>query len=326
MQAVVVREHGGPEVLRLEHDRPDPRPGGGEVVVELRAAALNRRDLLVRSGRSGFPPPLVPGSDGAGVVHGTGEEVVINPSLHWGEREDAPADGFEILGGPSDGTYAELVAVPRANVCPKPSRLSWAEAAALPLAGLTAYRALFGRGRLRGGETVLVQGAGSGVSTFAIQLAASEGARVLVTSSSTAKLERARELGAAGGALYTEDGWVEEIRALAGGAGVDLALDSAGRWDESLRTLRKGGRLVVFGATASEETRLAARPYYTGQFSMIGTQMGSPGDFAGLLRVVNHGRWVPVVDSVRPLGEAADAHRRLEAGEQLGKLVLEVAA
>ena len=325
MQAIVVREHGGPEVLRLT-EHPDPEAGPDGVVVELRAAAVNRRDVMVRSGRSGIPAPFVPGSDGAGVVRGTGQEVVIDPSLRWGPREDAPGEAFEILGAPTDGTYAELVAVPRANVFPKPRRLSWTEAAGLPLAGVTAYRALFSRGRLRGGETLLVQGAGSGVSTLAVQLAVQEGARVLVTSSSQAKLDRARELGAAAGVRYTEEGWTDEIRALAGGEGVDVVLDSTGTWEDSLHCLRRGGRLVVLGATAKNDVSLEARPFYNGQFSLLGTMMGSPGDFAGLLRVVDGGSWTPVLDSVRPLADAADAHRRMEAGEQFGKLVLEVAA
>jgi NADPH:quinone reductase-like Zn-dependent oxidoreductase len=310
VQAIVVREHGAAEALRLE-EWPEPQPGPDEVVVELRAAAVNRRDTMVRSGKSGIPAPFVPGSDGAGVVRGTGQEVVINPSLRWGEREDAPGEAFEILGGPSDGTYAELIAVPRANVLPKPPRLDWQEAAA--------------RGRLRGGETVLVQGAGSGVSTFALQLAVQEGARVLVTSSSQEKLDRAIELGAAAGVLYTQAGWTDEVCSIAGRGGVDLALDSAGNWQDSLHCLRKGGRLVVFGATASEEAQLAPRPFYNAQYSLLGTQMGSPSDFGGLLRVVNGSAWKPVIDSVRPLAEAAEAHRRMEAGEQLGKLVLEIA-
>ncbi|HSC91579.1 MAG TPA: zinc-binding dehydrogenase [Gaiellaceae bacterium] len=324
MQAVVLREPGGPEVLRPEAVA-DPEPGPEEVVVELRAAAVNRRDLRVRDGAAGFEGPLVPGSDGAGVVRGSGDEVVVNPSLHWGDGEAAPGPAFEILGGPSDGTYAELVKVPRANVCPKPSRLSWQEAAALPLAGLTAYRALFSRGRLRGGETVLLLGAGSGVTTFAVQLAVQEGARVLVTSSRQEKLDRAAELGASGGVLYTDDAWPDAVRELTGGTGVDLVLDSVGAtWAESLRCLRPGGRLVSFGATGGNEARLEPRSYYGGQYSLLGTMMGSPRDFAGLLRVVNGGAWKPVIDSVRPLAEAADAHRRLESGEQFGKLVLEL--
>lgn len=324
MQAIVIREHGDPSVLRLE-DVPDPEPGPGEVVVELKAAALNRRDTYVRAGANAFPLPVVPGSDGAGVRRDTGEEVVIFPSLHWGDREDAPGHGFEILGGPTDGTYAELVKVPAANVFPKPRRLSWAEAAAFPLAGLTAYRALFCRARLREGETVLILGAGSGVSTFAVSLACQAGARILVTSSSGDKLARTKELGAHGGVDYTAGDWVDEVRGLTGGGGVDIVIDSVGAtWPDSLRCLRPGGRLVVFGATAGAKAELEVRPFYFGQFSLLGTMMGSPSDFGALLRLVGGGRWKPVVDSVRPLAEAAAAHERIESGQHFGKLVLEV--
>ena len=250
-----VRVHEGGELRYEEAD--DPVAGHGEVVVELRAAAVNRRDLLVRSPPGPayrFPLPLVPGSDGAGVRRDTGEEVVIYPGLGWGDAEDAAGPEWRILGGPDDGTYAELVAVPVENVFPKPRRLSWEEAAAFPLAALTAYRALFAVGRLRRSETVLVLGAGSGVSTFAVQLAAQAGARVLVTSSSEEKIERARELGAEGGVLYTGPGWAEEV------APVDLVLDSVGTtWPQSLRALRKGGRLVVFGGTGGPAVELDVR-------------------------------------------------------------------
>lgn len=320
MEAVLVRPGGALSCERV----PDPVPKPGEVVVELRAAALNRRDLLVRTGKYPFPLPLIPGSDGAGVRRDSGEEVVILPSLRWGEREDAPGPGFEILGGPTDGTYAELVAIPEENLYPKPARLSWEEAAAFPLAGLTAYRALFARGGLAGGETVLVLGAGSGVSTFAVQLAVQAGARVLVTSSSAEKIERARELGAAGGVLYTEGDWAAAVLELAGGP-VDLVLDSvASTWAGSLRCLRPGGRAVVFGATGGPEPTVPARLLYLQQLSLLGTTMGSPRDFAGLLRLLEDAGWRPVLDSVRPLAEAESAHARLEAGQQFGKLVLAV--
>jgi NADPH:quinone reductase-like Zn-dependent oxidoreductase len=325
VRAVCVREYGGPDVLRVE-EAPDPRPGRGEVVVELHAAALNRRDTGVRRGSYGdFQLPLVPGSDGAGVRRDTGEDVVILPSLRWGEDEETPGGDFTILGGPEDGTYAELVKVPAENVFPRPRRLGWEEAAALPLAGLTAYRALFSRARLRAGETVLVLGAGSGVSTFAVQLARHAGARVLVTSSSDEKLERAREVGAEGGVRYDEGDWAAAARELAGGDGVDVVLDSVGTtWPASLRCLRRGGRLVAFGATGGGEVELAVRPLYLAHKSLLGTSMGSPRDFAGLLDAVERGGWAPVVDSVRPLAEAASAHRRMEAGEHFGKLVLSV--
>ena len=319
MQAI--RVHEGAE-LRYE-EVVDPVPGPGEVVVELRAAALNRRDLLVRRGVYPFPLPLVPGSDGAGVRRDTGEEVVIHPGLNWGEREDAGGPDWRILGGPDDGTYAELVKLPAANVYPKPKRFSWEEAAAFPLAGVTAYRALFTRGGLQAGETVLVLGAGSGVSTFAVSLAHAAGARVLVTSSSAEKIERARELGAEAGVDYTAADWPAEVRSLAGGRGVDVVLDSVGStWPASLGCLREGGRCVVFGATGGTTAALEIRPFYLSWLSLLGTTMGSPRDFAALLDAVERGSWSPVVDSVRPLAEAEDAHARMDAAEHFGKLIL----
>jgi NADPH:quinone reductase-like Zn-dependent oxidoreductase len=324
VHAALLREFGAPDVLRYE-EIPDPEPEPGEVVVELRAAALNRRDTFVRKGIYEFPLPLVLGSDGAGVRRDTGEDVVILPSLRWGEREEAPGPDFQILGGPTNGTYAELVKAPAENVFPKPRRLSWEEAAAFPLAGLTAYRALFTRARVRDGETVLVLGAGSGVSTFALSLAHQAGARVFVTSSSAEKIERAKELGAEAGVDYTAGDWAEEVRGLAGGEGVDVVLDSVGAtWPDSLRCLRKGGRAVVFGATAGTKVELEVRPVYFGQFSLLGTTMGTAREFAGLLDAIDRGSWAPVIDSVRPLAEAAAAHERLESGRHFGKLVLTV--
>jgi len=317
-----VRVHEGGE-LRFEQAE-DPVAGPGEVVVELRFAGLNRRDLLVTRGVYPFSLPLVPGSDGAGVRRDTGEEVVVYPALRWGEREDAPGEGWEILGGPSDGTYAELVKVPEANVASRPKRLSWEESAVFALGGLTAYRALFSRAGLRSGETVLLLGAGSGVTSLAVSLAAQAGARVLVTSSSTEKIERAKELGAEGGVLYTEGDWPAAVKALAGG-GVDVVLDSVGStWADSARCLRPGGRLVVFGATGGTEVALEVRPFYFGQLSMLGTAMGSPRDFAGLMEMVIEGNWKPVLDSVRPLEEAGAALERLESGDHFGKLALAV--
>jgi zinc-binding alcohol dehydrogenase/oxidoreductase len=318
---LAMRAHEGG---KLRHETvADPEPGPGEVIVELRAAALNRRDLLVCRGTYPFPLPLVPGSDGAGVRRDTGAEVVIYPALDWGGREEAFGPDFQILGGPRDGTYAELVSVPVANVFPKPVGLSWEEAAALPLAGLTAYRALFVRGRLRARETVLVLGAGSGVSTFAVQLAAQTGVRVLVTSSSDDKIERARGLGADDGVNYATDDWVAWVKDL---GGADLVIDSIGStWPQSLDCLRPGGRVVVFGATGGSEATLPVRPFYFGQWSLLGTMMGSSEDFAGLMRAVHSGSWRPVIDSVLPLAEAATALETMESGNHFGKLVLSCA-
>jgi zinc-binding alcohol dehydrogenase/oxidoreductase len=315
MQAV--RVHPG-ATLAFEVS-PDPEPADGEVVVALKAAGVNRRDLLVRSGVYPFPLPLIPGSDGAGTRRDTGEDVVILPSLHWGEGETAPGPDFQILGGPRNGTYAELVAVPEENVFPKPADLSWDEAAAFPLAAVTAYRALFTRGTARAGETVLVLGAGSGVSTFAVQLAARAGLRVLVTSSSAEKIARARELGAADGFGYWSDDWPEQV---AERGPVDLVLDSVGAtWPASIACVRPGGRVVSFGATAAAEATLDVRGLYLQQKSLIGTTMGSPRDFAAVLDQLADGLR-PVVDSSFALSEAEAAHARLEDAEHFGKIVL----
>jgi NADPH:quinone reductase-like Zn-dependent oxidoreductase len=260
---------------------------------------------------------------GAGVSGvAEGDEVVIFPSLGWGGGEASPQPGFRILGGPDDGTYAELIRIPAENVMPKPKRLSWEEAAALPLAGLTAWRALISRAQLRPGETVLVLGIGGGVATFALHIARAAGARVIVTSSSDDKLSRAADLGAAMGVNYTSDEWVDEVKAQSGG-GVDVVVDSVGStWADSVNCLRPGGRLVVFGGTGGGKVEMMVRPVTMGQVSVLGTTMGSARDFAGLLRAVATQSWTPVVDSVRPLGEAAGAHAREEAGEHFGKLVL----
>jgi NADPH:quinone reductase-like Zn-dependent oxidoreductase len=318
MQAVRVHDGG----VLVHETVPDPEPGPGEALVELRCAGLNRRDALVARGTYPFPLPLIPGSDGAGVRRDTGEEVVVYPALGWAAGAAFPGDEYEILGGPRDGTYAELVALPVANLLPKPARLSWEEAAAFPLAALTAYRALFTRARLQPGETVLVLGAGSGVSTFAVQLAAQVSARVLVTSSSDEKIERARSLGAEAGVNYAEvEDWPAAVKEL---GGADVVVDAIGStWQQSLDCLRgRGGRVVVFGATGGTDATLQVRPFYFDQHSLLGTMMGSPDDFAGLLRMLDQGSWRPVVDSVRPLAEAPAAIERMVSGAQFGKLVL----
>ncbi len=330
MQAIQLTETGPPEVLSLR-EVPDPEPGPGQAVVELRAAALNRRDVFLRKGIAPSPLPVIPGSDGAGVIRSLGpgaagfsegDEVVILPSLGWGGGEGAPQPGFRILGGPDDGTYAELVRVPAENLFPKPARLTWEETAALPLAGLTAWRALVSRAALRPGETVLILGIGGGVATFALHIARAAGARVIVTSSSKEKLGRAEDLGAAAGIDYTDDDWVDQVKEVSGG-GVDVVVDSVGStWADSVNCLRPSGRLVVFGGTGGGKVEMAVRPVTLGQVSMLGTTMGSPRDFAGLLAAVEHQAWTPVIDSVRPLSEVADAHAREEAGEHFGKLVL----
>jgi NADPH:quinone reductase-like Zn-dependent oxidoreductase len=331
-QALVVREFGGPEALVVEQ-RQQLVPGPGEVVIDLRASALNRRDLrVIAGGWPGVATPVVPGSDGAGVVRAArdgaggfapGDAVVVLPGLDWGDDPRVFGPSFRILGGPDDGTFAEQVRVPAENVFAKPSRLGWEQAAALPLAGLTAWRALFTRGRLVSGQTVLVLGAGAGTSTFAVQFARAAGARVFVTSGSAAKLERAAELGAEAGFDYRESGWEQEVVERSGG-GVDLVIDSAGTWQASASCLRAGGRIVAFGSTVSPMAELDVRAFYFRQLDLVGTMLGSPLDFRAMLRACESQTWTPVVDSARPLAEAADALRRMAAGEHFGKLVLTV--
>ncbi len=333
MQAIRMNEAGGPEVLVLEQVA-DPEPGPGEVVVALKAAALNRRDVFVRKGVAKVPLPLTPGSDGAGVVHkvgagvsgvAEGDEVIILPSLAWGDDQRAPGPRFRILGGPDQGTYAEQIVIPAENVFPKPARLSWHEAAALPLAGLTAWRSLFTRARVQPGETVLVLGIGGGVATFALHLAKAAGCKVVVTSSSDEKLAKAAALGADAGVNYATagDDWAAAVKE-ANGGGVDVVIDSVGStWAGSIDSCAPGGRVVVFGGTGGAKVDLSVRPVTLGQVGLLGTTMGSPAEFRQLLAAVATQSWVPVIDSVRPLAEAAAAHEREEAGLHFGKLVLE---
>lgn len=327
MRAVVQESYGGPAVLGVA-DVSDLEASPGWTVVELRAAALNWHDVLVRQGRYGSPLPHTPGADGAGIDLATGEEVVVLPSLWWGCDESAPGPRWEILGDHRPGTYAERVAVPVECVAPRPVGLSWAEAAALPLVGLTTYRALFTRARLKPGESLLVLGAGGGVATMAVSLASAIGAEVFVTSSSDQKLAAARNLGARGGIRYdgaNVDSWPEAAGDLIGGGGFDVVLDSVGTWPEALRALRPGGRLVVLGASRAEQTHLDVRSFYFGQYDLLGTTMGSPADFAGLLRLMDEHRVPPpVIDRTFRLDDVADAHVHLESGAGFGKIVLDI--
>ncbi len=320
MEAVVARSWGGPEVLGFEQVA-DPTPRDGRTIVELRACATNWHDILVRRTGRGFALPNILGIDGAGIDRETGEEVIIYPVLDWGRSEVAPSADYEILGDATDGTYAELISVPSENVFPKPRHLSWEEAAALPVGGLTAYRALFSRARLEPGETVLVLGAGSGVSTFAVLLAAAAGARVFVTSSSREKIERSRGFGAEGGVLYTDADWTDQVGELTGG--VDVVMDGVGSdLSSSLKTLKRGGRVSVFGASGGASAMLDIPTLYFSYASIFATGVGSPEDFSRLLHAVEESEIRPIIDSVRPLGEIVSAHRRMEENSHFGKLVL----
>ena len=337
MKASILRAPGPAENLKLENVQ-DPVAGPSEAVVRLKAAALNHRDVWIRSGTGayagGFKQRVILGSDGAGEVVSVGsggaaslvgQPVIINPSLDWGEADLAQGPNFRILGLPDDGTYAQMIRVPVANIHQKPAGLSFEEAAAIPLAALTAYRAVASRARVQKGETVLVTGIGGGVSTFALQIAAHLGARVLVTSGSDAKLARARELGAAGGANYRTQDWAREIVALSGG-GPDVVIDSVGgeTFAKCVEILKPGGRIASFGATTGAVKDFVLRNLFWKQATLLGTTMGSPREFAAMLELFGQGGLRPVVDKTFPLAEAAAAHRRMEEAGQFGKIVLSV--
>lgn len=323
IHAIVLHDFGPAPNLR-PGEIADPLPREGWVTVRLRASALNWHDVLVRQGRYNSPLPHVIGADGAGVVCETGDEVVVVPSLWWGERQAAPSDRWQILGDHLPGTYAELVQVPRESVAPKPAGWSWAEAAAFPLVGLTAFRALFARGRLERGESLLVLGAGGGVATTAVSLANAAGADVIVTSSSTDKIDVARSLGARDGVLYSDPDWVSAARSLSeGGQGYDVVLDSVGTWRESVLALRPGGRLVVLGASRASRAELDIRGFYFGQYELLGTTMGSIRDYGDLVAFMkSQSVPPPIINRVFSLDEAASAHEYLESGHGVGKIVL----
>jgi NADPH:quinone reductase-like Zn-dependent oxidoreductase len=251
--------------------------------------------------------------------------VVIDPTLNWGEREEYPAADFDILGAPTEGTFAEQVVVPARNVAPKPERLTWEEAAALNLGGLTAWRAAVTCAGAGPGRSLLVTGIGGGVATFIAQIAVAVGARVFVTSSSEDKLQRARSLGVQGGVSYLADGWPEQIRSQAAG-GLDAAIDSYGgsSWEGALKALARGGTLVSFGDTGGEQTWLTTSQVYWEWRRVLGTSMGSPREYRALLAHVEQASWRPVIDSRFQLERLDEAARRLRARDRFGKVVLSI--
>lgn len=331
MKALTLKQVKSP--LELEY-RPDLTPGPGEVVVRLKAAALNRRDYWITQGMyPGIKPPVVLGSDGAGVVSRKGgdlgnfwldREVIINPALDWGGNQSVQSSKFTILGLPHDGTFATDVVVPATQLHEKPAHLNWHEAAALPLSGLTAYRAVFSQGQLQAGETLLITGVGGGVATFALQFGIAAGAKVWVTSSSDQKIQRAVALGAAGGFNYTHEQWWKEMPQQAGAP--DLVIDSAGGsgYAALLNVAAPGGRIVNYGSTAGAPEKLDLFKVFWKQLRLQGTTMGSPADFAAMLELVDKHGVRPIVDAVFPLAEGNEALSRMKSSPQFGKYVLSI--
>jgi NADPH:quinone reductase-like Zn-dependent oxidoreductase len=325
LKAVRIHEDGGPEVLRYE-DVEDPAPAPGEVLIGLRAASLNHLDLWLRRGLPSVPKPRILGADGAGVVAALGEgvdrfaegdEVVINPGLDEGAR---------IVGEHMDGTHAELIALPADYVYPLPNSVSFEEAAAFPLVFETAYRMLVTRAGLREGEWVLVWGIGGGVGTASLQIAKALGAKVVVTSSSDEKLARAREFGADAAVNHASDDVSDAVREASAGHGVDVVVEHVGEatWKTSLQVAAPGARIAVCGATSGPNPPANLHRIWWKQLTILGSTMGTRADFEGAYELVAEGRATPVVDRVFGLSEAADAHRYLEEGRQLGKVVLRI--
>ena len=333
MKAVVLEELGGPDNLKVK-EVDTPEPGPGEVRVKLRNSALNRRDYWITIGR--YPRtdlPCIAGSDGAGTIDAVGEgvdggmigrEVVVYPARAWGDRQDAPGADFRVLGMPDQGTFAEYICCPATDAYDKPAHLDWEQAAAVPLAGLTAWRAVVTQAGVRPGQTVLVTGAGSGVSTFAIQWAAALGAEVYVTSGTEEKIEKAKAIGAVGGISYRQEDFHKTLRKQAGG--FNAIIDSAGGDDMNkvLSTLRPAGRYVFFGATlGSPSTGLELPRLFFGQVRIQGTTMGSNAEFEAMLDFAGEKKIEPVIDRVLPMSDAVAAHKLLESFGQTGKVVLQ---
>jgi NADPH2:quinone reductase len=338
MRALFIEKHGGPEVLQYV-DRPEPEPGAGEVRIAIRAAAMNHLDLFVRDGIPGVPLPIVPGADGAGTVDAlgagvegltVGQRVLVQPGLHdnvceWCRAgEQSLCVKYGIVGEHAQGTFAEKAVVPARNLFPIPERLSFEQAAAFPLAYQTAWRMVVGRARVLPGETLLVHGAGGGVAGAVIEIALLCGARVWTTTSGEEKMRRAREAGAEVVLDYKAVDVAKEVRARTNKRGVDVVVDSVGEatWMTSLLSATRGGRIVTCGATSGPNPKEEIRQIFWKGLSILGSTMANDREFRALLSTVAAGKLVPKIDSVFPFSRAAEAYRRMEAGEQNGKIIL----
>lgn len=336
MKAIRLTELYQPVALT---DVPQPVAQSGEVLIKLKAAALNHRDVFVQKGLyPGTTVPVIPGSDGAGIVEAVGEsvdpqsvgqEVIINPGLNWGDNPHFYSPTFKILGMPDNGTFAEYVAISAKNIYPKPAHLSFEEAAALPLVGLTAWRALMTRAGLKSGDKVLITGVGGGAALLALQLAVAAGVEVWITSGSDEKIERAKALGATGGANYKDPDWHKNLMKATGGGKIgyfNVIIDSASGPDfaKLMDVAAPGGRIAVFGGTTGNITNVAPSKVFFKQLNIVGTTMGSDAEFADMIAFVNQHQIKPVVDEVFALADAEQALRKMDDGKQFGKLVLAI--
>jgi NADPH:quinone reductase-like Zn-dependent oxidoreductase len=342
MKAIVFHQHGGPEVLHYE-DAPQPAIPANEVLVRVKACALNHLDIWVRVGIPGvpFPLPHIPGSDVAGEIAQigadvttvrVGQKVVLAPGVSCGKcaaclaGQDNRCRQFTNLGYMIDGGCAEFVRCPEVNCLPFPENLSFEEAASIPLVFQTAWHMLVARAELQPGEDVLVLGAGSGVGSAAIQISKFFGARVIATAGNEAKLEKAKQLGADHVINHKSHKIRDEVRRITGKRGVDVVFEHVGTatWDESIASLAASGRLVTCGATTGYAAKIDLRFLFSRQLSLLGSYMGTKSELQTVMKLVTAGRLKPVIDRVFPLAEAAAAHTYLESGQQFGKVVLRV--
>jgi len=344
MKAAVFHEHGSPEVLKYE-DLPDPEVGPNDVLVDIKAVALNHLDLFVRGGIPGLKleMPHILGSDISGVIKEIGSEVtgdlevgqkvVVDPGRSCGvceyciRGEESLCAKYGIIGEHYRGGYADNISVDAQNIIPIPkqSELDFNKSAAAPLTFMTAWRMLLPKARVKPGDDVLIIGIGGGVALAALQIAKLAGARVIVTSSSDEKLEKAKKLGASIGINYrTNPDFHKEIFSITNRRGVDIVVDSVGEatWEKSLRSLTKGGRLVTCGATTGPNVSTNVNLVFWKQLEILGSTMGSRAELRDVLKLVWNGDLKPVVDRTFPLSQAQEAHELLEKGEQFGKLVL----
>lgn len=322
MKAVRLHEIGGPQNLIVD-EVPQPQPQAGETLVRVRAGALNHREVFITHGLyPNITLPCILGADGAGEADG--KSVVIDPTIGWGADERVWDLNSRILGVPRDGTFAQYACVPKENVHPKPEHLSFEEAAALPLAGVTAYRALFTRGELRRGETLLITGIGGGVQTFVLLFAKAAGARVAVTSGSDEKLARAKALGAEIAVNYKSDPqWHKTLKKAAGA--IDIGVDSAGgdTFAKLTTVVRPGGRIVTYGGTTGD-AKVRMFPVFWNQLDIRGSSMGSPADFRAMLDFVSQHRIKPVIDKTYDMNDVIAAAQRMNEAHQFGKIVLRI--
>lgn len=317
MKAVVLtQEKQLPEFIDIDH----PVIQEDEVIVALKASALNHRDVWITKGMyPGIKTPCVMGSDGVGTYDG--KDYIINPGLYWGEDERFQADDFQVLGMPKDGTFAEAIAIEKKYLYEVPHHLDVYEAAALPLAGLTAYRTLFTRCQVKPSDTVLISGVGGGVAQFALQYAAAIGCDVWVTSGSDDKIEQAVRLGAKGGVNYKGGDWYKELLKLSGG--IDVVIDSAGGdgFQHFVKLCNPGGRIGFYGASLGKYNNLNPQLLFWRQISILGSTMGSDKDFKDMLDLVSKYKIKPVVDSVINLSDAVEGFKKMDSGDQFGKIV-----